>query len=137
MNESEKSIYYLRGIPVPETPAPGKDPAPWKKTEVVGARLPRVDAYERVSGTALYPSDIHLPRMLHAAILRCPHPHAMVKSVDTAAAEGMPGVRAVISGATPDAGFEWPYSKEIKAKIFDHTCRFEGEEIAGVGSETA
>jgi xanthine dehydrogenase YagR molybdenum-binding subunit len=137
VNESEKSIYYLRGVPVPETPAPGKDPAAWKKTEVVGTRLPRVDAYERVSGTALYPSDIHLPRMLHAAVLRCPHPHAVVRSVETAAAEGMPGVRAVISGATPDADFEWPYSKEIKARIFDRTCRFEGEEVAAVAAETA
>lgn len=137
MNESERSIYYLRGIPVPETPEPGRVPAPWKKTEVIGTRLPRVDAYERVSGAALYPSDIHLPRMLYAAILRCPHPHAVVKSVDTAVAEGMPGVRAVISGATSGADFEWPYSKEIKAKIFDHTCRFEGEEVAAVAAETA
>ncbi len=53
MNGPERSIYYLRDIPVPETPPPGKDPVPWKKTEVVGARLPRVDAYERVSGTDL------------------------------------------------------------------------------------
>ncbi len=137
MNESERSIYYLRGIPVPETPAPGKDPAPWKETDVVGTRLPRVDAYERVSGTALYPSDIHLPRMLYAAVLRCPHPHAVVKNVDTAFAEVMPGVRAVISAADSDADFEWSYSKEIKAKIFDKTCRFEGEEVAAVAAETA
>lgn len=137
MNESERNIYYLRGIPVPETPPPGKDPAPWKKTEIVGTRLPRVDAYERVSGTALYPSDIHLPRMLYAAVLRCPHPHAVVKRVDTAVAEGMPGVRAVISGITSDTDFEWSYSKEIKTKIFDPKCRFEGEEVAAVAAETA
>jgi hypothetical protein len=52
MNGSERGIYYLRGIPVPETPSPGKDPSPWKKTLIVGTRHPRVDAYERVSGTA-------------------------------------------------------------------------------------
>ncbi len=137
MNESERNIYYLRGIPVPETPSPGKDPAPWKETEIVGKPLPRVDAYERVSGTALYPSDIQLPRMLYAAVLRCPHPHAVVKRVDTSMAEGMPGVRAVISGITAGIDFEWPYSKEIKAKIFDPQCRFEGEEIAAVAAETA
>ena len=102
MNESERNIYYLRGIPVPETPPPGKDPSPWKKTDIVGKSIPRVDAYERVSGTALYPSDIRLPRMLYAAVLRCPHPHAEVMNVDTSAAEGMPGVRAVISGKTSD-----------------------------------
>ncbi|NJD56320.1 MAG: xanthine dehydrogenase family protein molybdopterin-binding subunit [Nitrospirae bacterium] len=137
MNESERNIYYLRGIPVPETPLPGKDPASWKKTEIVGTRIPKVDAYERVSGTALYPSDIHLPRMLYAAVLRCPHPHAEVMKVDTSAAEGMPGVRAVISGKSSDTDLEWWYSKEIKAKIFDPICRFEGEEIAAVAAETA
>ena len=136
MNEHERNIYYLRGIPVPETPPPGKDPTPWKKTEIVGTRLPRVDAYERISGTALYPSDIHLPRMLYAAILRCPHPHAVVKKVDTTSAEGMPGVHAVISGITPDTDFDWSYSKEIKAKILDTNCRFEGEEVAAVAAET-
>lgn len=136
MNESERNIYFLRGIPVPETPPIGKDPAPWNKTEIIGTRLPRVDAYERVSGTALYPSDIHLPRMLYAAILRCPHPHAEVKIVDTAVAQGMPGVHAVISGITSDTDFEWSYSKDIKAKIFDPKCRFEGEEVAAVAAET-
>src|SRR5512144_3245294 len=136
MNESERNIYYLRGIPVPETPPPGKDPAPWEKTEIVGTSIPRVDAYERVSGSAIYPSDIHLPMMLYAAVLRCPHPHAEVKKVDTSAAEGMPGVRAVISGKSSDANLEWPFSKEIKAKIFDPKCRFEGEEVAAVAAET-
>ncbi len=137
MNAPDGNIYYLRGIPVPETPPPGKDPAPWKKTEIVGQRLPRVDAYERVSGVALYPSDIHLPRMLYAAVLRCPHPHAVVKGVDTARAEVMPGVCAVITGKSSESDFTWSFSKEIKAKIFDPTCRFEGEEIAAVAAETA
>ena len=56
----------------------------------------RVDAYDRVSGSAVYPSDVILPDMLHAAILSCPHAHAIVKSVDTSAAEKMPGVQAVL-----------------------------------------
>ncbi len=137
MNESDRNIYYLRGIPVPDTPPAGAEPASWSKTEIVGRRLPRVDAYERVSGTAHYPSDIHLPRMLHAAILRCPYPHAVVKRVDTTAAENMPGVCAVVSGSSAETDLEWSFSKEIKAKIFDLRCRFEGEEIAAVAAETA
>jgi xanthine dehydrogenase YagR molybdenum-binding subunit len=72
MADENKDIYYVRGIPVPETPLPGKEPAVWKETNVVGTRLPRVDAYERVSGSAVYPSDVHLPNMLWA-ILGCPH----------------------------------------------------------------
>jgi xanthine dehydrogenase YagR molybdenum-binding subunit len=73
---------------------------PWGETTVVGEALPRIDAYERVSGTALYAQDLILPDMLHAAILRCPH--AQVKKV-TSMARTMPGVRAVISGDTPGA----------------------------------
>jgi len=46
---------------------------PWTKTNVVGKALPRVDAYERVSGSAVYPSDLVLPSMLFGAVLRCPH----------------------------------------------------------------
>ena len=90
-------IYYREGIPVPETPIGEEPPSFWKKTDVVGKPLPRVDAYERVSGTAQYPSDILLPGMLYGAILRSPHPHARVKKLDVAAAEKMEGVRAVLT----------------------------------------
>ena len=53
MSDPKRELYHLRGIPVPETPLPGENPAPWGATEVIGKRLPRVDAYERVSGTAV------------------------------------------------------------------------------------
>jgi CO/xanthine dehydrogenase Mo-binding subunit len=136
MNSDDPGFYYLRDMPVPETPLPDKAPQPWQKTEVVGRPLPRVDAYERVSGNAVYPSDIVLPQMLYAAVLRSPHPHAIVKNIDTSAAERMPGVRAVVTGSTPEADFSWPYSPEMKTKLFDRHCRFEGEEVAAVAAET-
>ena len=64
---------------------------PWTgETKLVGKPVPRVDAYERVSGAAEYTYDVVLPDMLHAAILRCPHAHALVKSVDTSAASAAP-----------------------------------------------
>ncbi len=59
---------YWVDEPVPETPAPSEYPAPWKKTKIVGTRMPRLDGYERVSGTAVYPSDIVLPGMLYGAL---------------------------------------------------------------------
>ena len=111
-------------------------PRPWKETKVVGKPLPRVDAYERVSGSAVYPSDVSLPDMLYGAILRCPHAHARVKSVDTSEAEKMPGIRAVITGKTAEAQIDWPFSQNVKAKLFDSRCRFEGEEVAAVAAET-
>jgi len=70
--------YYITDVP-PETPEPADQPAPWTTTTVVGKRLPRVDAYERVSGEATYTADVLLPGMLYGAILRCPHAHAKVK----------------------------------------------------------
>jgi xanthine dehydrogenase YagR molybdenum-binding subunit len=87
MNREEKKIYYVQGIPVPETPVPRGAPEAWRETRVVGTSLPRVDAYERVSGSAIYASDLTLPGMLYAAILRSPHAHAIIKRLDTAAAK--------------------------------------------------
>ena len=70
---------------------------PWKQTTVVGEPLPRMEGYERVSGTAVFTTDVMLPDMLYGAILVCPHAHAKVNSVDTSAAEKMPGVRAIVT----------------------------------------
>jgi len=103
--------------------------------EVVGRPLPRIDAYERVSGSAVYPSDVTFPDMLYGAILRCPHSHARVKSVDASKAEAMPGVFAVMTGKTPGDGIDWSYSRDMKTKLFDSRCRFEGEEVAAVAAE--
>jgi CO/xanthine dehydrogenase Mo-binding subunit len=118
---------------------PGQPLQPWKETAIIGKPLPRVDGYERVSGAAVYPSDTSLPDMIYGAILRCPHAHALVKLVDTRQAEKMPGVRAVITGKTPGAGVDWPYTTPVmtvKTKLFDPHCRHEGEEVAAVAAET-
>ena len=136
MNDTDRGFYNSRDIPVPETPMPDRNPKPWEKTEVIGKPLPRVDAYERVSGNAVYPSDIVLPNMLHGAILRSPYPHCLVQAIDTSAAEKMPGVRAIITVSSPEADLSWPYSPEVKTKLFDPHCRFEGEEIAAVATDT-
>ena len=138
MNGKEEGAYYIEGLSVPETPRPGESPKPWKGTNIIGKPIPRVDAYERVSGSAIYPSDTILPDMLYGAILRCPHPHARVKSIDTSRVEKMPGVRAVITGRTPGADVEWGYGQKIqkKTKLFDPLCRHEGEEVAAVAAET-
>lgn len=129
-------LYWLQGA-VPETPAPKVEMPPWGETKVVGKPLPRVDAYERVSGSAVYPLDFALPDMLHAAILRSPWAHAQVKSVDTSAAEKMPGVRAVITGRTPGADIPWFRSRgRAFSKLFDDRARYEGDEVAAVAAET-
>ncbi len=62
---------------------------------LIGKRISRVDGPEKVSGRAKYTYDVHRPGMLYGKVVRSPHPHAKVVSVDTSAAEKMPGVRGV------------------------------------------
>lgn len=124
-----------------QPPAPTEEKMePWVETKVVGKPLPRVDAFERVSGKAEYTYDIILPDMVYAAILRCPHAHAIVKSVDTSAAEKMPGVVGVLTGKSPGADIPWyggGYGGgPMQSKLFDPHCRYEGEEVAAVAART-
>jgi xanthine dehydrogenase YagR molybdenum-binding subunit len=133
---TDKNAYHIDG-PVPETPENDPNAGFWHETRMVGTRQSRVDAYERVSGTAVYPHDVSLPEMLHGAILRCPHAHARVLSIDVTEAEKMPGVQAVITGKSPGADMPW-YERggQFYGKLFDDTCRHEGEEVAAVAAET-
>ena len=66
---------------------------------VVGTSPIRPDGLDKVTGRAQFADDFHLPNMLHGAILRSPHAHARIVSIDTSLAESMPGVRAIITGA--------------------------------------
>ena len=66
---------------------------------IVGQSVPRVDGRLKVTGRADYVGDLKLPDMLHAAVLRSPHPHAHLKKVDAEEARRIPGVRAVVTGA--------------------------------------
>src|SRR3954465_14894327 len=80
-----------------ERKAPASEPAPWDGSanlRVVGQRVPRIDGAEKVTGRARYAFDVQLPGMLYAAVVRSPHPHAHIKSVDARAAAAMPGVHA-------------------------------------------
>lgn len=67
--------------------------------DVVGTRPVRHDGADKVTGRALYGADVHLSGTLHGAILRSPHAHARIQSVDTSRAEGMDGVFAVVTAA--------------------------------------
>ncbi len=132
----EKLEESYRTANEPSLPPAEEKIQPWKETRIVGKALPRVDAYERVSGAAQYTADIILPNMIYAAILRCPHAHALVKSVDTGAAEKMPGVVAVLTGKSPGADIPWYGGRTPQSKLFDPHCRYEGDEVAAVAAQT-
>ena len=66
---------------------------------VVGTRPIRHDGVDKVTGRARYGADIDMPGLIHGKVLRSPHPHARIRSIDTSKAEALPGVRAVVTAA--------------------------------------
>lgn len=89
--------------------------------QIIGTKVERLDGSLKVSGKAKYSYDRNLPGLLHGKILRSPHAHARIVSIDLGPAEAMPGVKAalLISGKGP--GSELFYA---------------GDEIAAVAAET-
>jgi xanthine dehydrogenase YagR molybdenum-binding subunit len=66
-----------------------------KEPRLIGKKTPRLDGPEKATGRAKYSYDINPKGLLHAEILRCPHAHAKITTLDTTAAENMPGVKAI------------------------------------------
>ena len=65
--------------------------------KVIGTRPVRPDGADKVTGRAIYGADMRLTGMLHGKMLRSPHAHARIKSIDTSKAKALPGVRAVVT----------------------------------------
>ncbi len=102
--------------------------------KVVGTPRPKVDAYGKVTGRALYADDIMLPRMLYGRLLRSPHPHARIISIDTSKALALPGVLAVIVGQDlPQKYGILPSSQDEYALAIDKV-RYVGDPVAAVAA---
>ena len=98
--------------------------------KVVGTRPIRHDGADKVTGQAKYGADIILPGLLHGKILRSPHAHARIKSIDTSKAEAAPGVHAVVTSAD----WEQPTGKvEDLAEGSIHNLRFLSNNILAYG----
>jgi xanthine dehydrogenase YagR molybdenum-binding subunit len=78
-----------------------------KDRRIIGTKVQRLDGPEKATGRAKYSYDINRAGLLHARILRCPYAHAKLKSLDTTAAEAMPGVKAVHRIAADGADLEY------------------------------
>lgn len=105
---------------------------------VVGKRLPKVDAVEKLMGKAVYGTDIELPGMLYGKILRSPHPHARIVRIDTSRAQKLPGVKAVVTAEdTPKTRYSISRRpsgvKDEQVLAFDKV-RYIGDEVAGVAA---
>src|SRR5689334_3785520 len=66
--------------------------------KIIGTAAPRVDGVEKVTGRAKYTGDLSVPDMLEGKFLRSPYAHARIKSIDTSAAEKIPGVVTILIG---------------------------------------
>jgi len=103
-----------------------------KEPEIIGKPIPRLDGYDKVSGTARYTFDKALPNMAFAKTLRSPHPHARIISIDTAKAMKLPGVLAIIHYKnTPK--IPW-YSES--SFLFDPHLRYLGDEVACIAAQS-
>src|SRR5205814_10329448 len=101
-------------------------------------RLLRKEDARFLRGKGRYLDDIALPGMLHGAILRSPHAHARIVSIDTSAAEAHPKVKAVITGAVLETlGLAWmpTLSHDVQAVLATDKVRFQGQEVAFVVAE--
>ena len=100
--------------------------------DAIGARLPRREARDKLTGAALYVDDLCVPHMLHGAILGSPHAHARIVACDTAAARALPGVAAVLTGAD----FDVRYGSFVKDEtvLAGDTVRYAGEPVAAVAA---
>ncbi len=104
----------------------------------VGTRPIRHDGYDKVIGKARFAADLNLTGQLHAVFVRSPHAHADIVSIDTATAEAMPGVRAVVTGADfpmlDPTHAEFDLSINVMAR---GTVYYNGHPVAAVAANTA
>ena len=114
---------------------------------VIGQSIPRVDSQERVTGKAVFAADLTVRGTLHGKILRSPHAHARIKSIDVSRALALSGVKAVVTSA------DLPPLKEEGASVGGETTMearylrqyllagdrvlFQGHPVAAVAATTA
>lgn len=112
---------------------PARNPDPWDdaaELHVVGQRVTRMDALEKVTGEARFTADIHLPGMLFAAILRAPVPRGRVTVLDLTPALALDGVRAGITFA------DVPDVKLDGVRLFDQTIHYANQPIAAICADS-
>ena len=112
------------GAPQAPPPPPADPKYHWPaKTSVIGTSVKRLDGPDKVTGRAKYTFDVNRPGMLYGRIVRSPHPHARIVSIDLAAAQKAPGVKAAIVWRDP-------------ANAERNKVMYQGDEVAAVAADT-
>ncbi|MFI5759624.1 molybdopterin-dependent oxidoreductase [Streptomyces sp. NPDC051563] len=123
----------VRGVKHVEAPEAG---------QAVGKSLGAPAGPQVVTGTARYTFDVSVPGLLHMKLLRSPHPHARIVSIDTTDALQVPGVHAVLTHHdAPDhlyssARHEHPTEDPMDTRVLDDVVRFVGQRVAAVVADS-
>ena len=115
------------------------------ETKWIGKRIVRPDGVDKVTGRANFGADLRLPGMLEAKVLRSPHAHARIKSIDTSKAEALPGVVAVITAADfpevsgmADAGESQVNFSDLSRNVMAREkTLYDGHAVAAVAATSA
>ena len=112
----------------------------------VGTSPIRPDGVPKVTGVAQYGADLVMPGMLHGRILRSPHAHARIRSIDTSKAAALTGVKAVVTSADfPEQNFEYLGPERVAVNYWHMTRNvmardkvlYEGHAVAAVAATAA
>ncbi|AGZ42827.1 molybdopterin-dependent oxidoreductase [Actinoplanes friuliensis] len=123
----------IHGVRTVEEPGAG---------EAVGASLGAPAGPQVVTGTARYTFDVDVPGLLHLKVLRSPHAHARIVSIDTTEALAVPGVQAVLTHEDAPARHfstarhEHPVEDPADTRVLDDVVRHVGQRVAAVVADT-
>src|SRR5712692_8324693 len=106
-----------------------------RELTAIGKPVEQVGGRAKVAGGAVYTADVQLPGMLWGRILRSPYPHARILRIDTARAQAMPGVHAVITAEDLPGTLFGRRMRDMPVLARDRV-RFVGERVAAVAAET-
>lgn len=101
---------------------------------VIGTPRPKVDGYAKVTGRALYADDMLLPRMVYGRLLRSPHPHARILSIDISHALALPGVLAIITGEDLPRKYGILPSSQDEYALAIEKVRYVGDPVVAVAA---
>ncbi len=117
-----------------------------RKLKYVGTRAPRPDGVDKVTGRAKFGADLSMPNMIIGKVLRSPHAHARIKSIDTSKAEALAGVKAVITSAAfrkqstellPAGEMQVNYHDVARNVMANDKVLYDGHAVAAVAATTS
>ncbi len=103
-----------------------------KRLDVIGKPRRRVDGRAKVTGLTRFADDMILPRMLHCKLLRSPHPHATIVSIDVSRAQARPGVHLVLTGKDFPVTFGILPVTQDEYPLAPERVRYVGDPVAAV-----